>query len=193
MNISIVTPCSRPKNLDLLKASINFPCEWHIVFDSHEIPVLIQDAVIFQEDWIYLHAVRGGVSGNLQRNYALDMITDPDTFVYFLDDDNLVYPKFYFLMSRFAALYPEFDGWVFNQECEDGFRWATQENIKVYKIDQAQYLLKRSYIDGHRFEQRYEADGLFIERLYDPNKIGHILEPLCFYNKLKWKEESQDV
>jgi hypothetical protein len=36
-----------------------------------------------------------GISGNPQRNYALTKITNPNTVLYYLDDDNILHPNLY--------------------------------------------------------------------------------------------------
>ena len=40
-----------------------------------------------------------GVSGNAQRNYALTKITNQDTLLYYLDDDNIIHPNMYRLLN----------------------------------------------------------------------------------------------
>jgi hypothetical protein len=39
------------------------------------------------------------ISGNEKRNYALTKITNPDTFLYYLDDDNMIHPDLYDLLD----------------------------------------------------------------------------------------------
>jgi len=45
---------------------------------------------IYKCDWI---------SGNGQGNYALTKITNPDTLLYYLDDDNIIHPDLYNLLD----------------------------------------------------------------------------------------------
>ena len=40
-----------------------------------------------------------GISGNPQRNYALSKITNPNTLLYYLDDDNIIHPDLYKLLD----------------------------------------------------------------------------------------------
>lgn len=184
MNISIITPCTRIDNLVLLLKSITFPCNWYIIFDAEKVP----NADVEHPSWIHTDAVKGGVSGNLQRNRGLDLITDPETWVYFLDDDTIIHPDFYKEVEKFTTDFPQYSAWVFNQLLKDGSeRWATQQNIGVYRIDQAQYLLKRKFIGRKRFEQKYEADGILIEQLYkeDPRVFGYWFKTICYYNYLR--------
>ena len=39
------------------------------------------------------------IAGNGQRNYALTKITNPDTLLYYLDDDNTIHPDLYNLLD----------------------------------------------------------------------------------------------
>ena len=40
-----------------------------------------------------------GISGNGQRNYALTKITNENTLLYYLDDDNIIHPDLYNLLN----------------------------------------------------------------------------------------------
>ena len=47
---------------------------------------------IYQENDIQEYVYKGeGISGNPQRNYAWTKITNPNTFLHFLDDDNILH------------------------------------------------------------------------------------------------------
>ena len=55
---------------------------------------IITNPYLFKEDnkikeYIYKCS---GISGNGQRNYALSKITNEDTLLYYLDDDNIIHP-----------------------------------------------------------------------------------------------------
>lgn len=188
MNIVIVTPCSRPENLEKIKKSINLPCRWIIVYDSD---IAIKK---FNDPWIIELNIKGGISGNLQRNMALDYV-EKNEWVYFLDDDNLLHPDFIKIKEgheAIAYLYKDSFtlpfGYLFPQEMPDGnIRMLDKNNIKVCFIDQAQYLLHMSLIGQKRFTQQYEADGIFIEGIYKEycDKIIIAVEPVCYYNKLR--------
>ena len=39
------------------------------------------------------------IAGNGQRNYASTKITNPDTLLYYLDDDNIIHPDLYNLLD----------------------------------------------------------------------------------------------
>jgi hypothetical protein len=181
-NISIITPCSRPNNLGLIKNSINFPCNWYIVYDL-ENPINI-----FSEDWIHELHIKGGVSGNLQRNMALDTIPE-NQWVYVLDDDNLIHPNMYSALSEVYISNSAVKAIVFSQLMSpSSIRNVSPDTIKVCKIDQAQYIVSKELIRDLRYQQTYIADGYFIEELYNKHKndFALIQKPICYYNKLKW-------
>lgn len=187
MKITVITPCSRPENLHLLKESIRFDCTWIIVYDAE---TLVKR---FDEPWIMEFAIKGGVSGNLQRNLALDN-TDNDSWVYFLDDDNLIHPKLVEFVNSGKLSYwtelnnpPRVKGLIFGQTGEGLTRMPNVNWIKVCHVDQAQYFLHYSLIGKLRFLQVYEADGHFIERIFNEHGKSIVImnEIMCYYNKLR--------
>ncbi len=179
MKLTIITPCSRPENLQKIKESINVKCTWIICYDSDK------EIKNFDDDWIIEIFTKGGIAGKKQVNHALDYV-DKDSWVYVLDDDNLLHHKFNIdLFSRLSFYY---NGFIFSQELPDGsIRIPSKDNIKVCHVDQAQYLLHMSLIGEKRFIQQYEADGIFIEQIYNEHadKILVTSEVLCYYNKLR--------
>ena len=82
-------------------------------------------------------------------------------------------------------------GYIFGQDLGNGQkRIPVRESIKVCHVDQAQYLLKMDIIKSKRYIQKYEADGHFIEELFNAysDRISVIDDVLCFYNRLKWEK-----
>ena len=63
------------------------PVVWISIADTHGTHI---DFYILE--YIYKCS---GISGNGQRNYALSKITNEDTLLYYLDDDNIIHPKLY--------------------------------------------------------------------------------------------------
>jgi glycosyltransferase involved in cell wall biosynthesis len=181
MGLIIITPCTRTWNLQKIKESINLTCEWIIVYDSETC-----NPIFCLDEWIIELNIKGGISGNLQRNLALDYCGKND-WVYFLDDDNLLHPEFYALFLN-DMWRPNLCGILFSQELPDGsIRKVDKDNVRVCCIDQAQYILHMSLIREKRFIQQYEADGIMIEQIYKEhsNKILITNQVLCYYNKLR--------
>lgn len=188
MKFRIVTPCSRPENLLPIYQSIQgykskstHDVEWIIVFDRpipEHLPDL-GDTVIL---WIDLKGK--SVVGHQQRNLALDAYTDG--YIYFLDDDNILHPNFHLIepFLRENVL-------ILDQSNKKGkrVRVARQRNIRVGKIDTAQYIVYRPLVKNERFLLVYEADGMFISELYNfcYEKFLYLNTPqgLCYYNYLR--------
>lgn len=188
MKLNIVTACSRPENLYTMLpdieecASLIDNVEWHIVFDlSCCEPVYVPGAKTYG---ISLPESRYGMG---QRNLALDKIDDG--WVYFLDDDNLINPE---LCTRIMSALREDRSkraFAFHQSLAgNNVRYANPKNMRVGYVDMAQVCIMRDFIGDARFElPKYEADGIFIERLYNhnPSAWGFIDKVLCFYNALR--------
>jgi len=94
--LTIITPCYRVENLLLLKNSINFDYveEWIIVYDNPK-KFENQENNKIKE---FLHT-SDGISGNPQRNFALNQIQNPNALLYYLDDDNILHPNIYNLLN----------------------------------------------------------------------------------------------
>ena len=92
--LTIITPCCRPNNLIKLYDSINFNYinEWIVVYDEKKIKQNPNILNHFNNKKIKEYFHRGnGISGNPQRNRALDKIENKNTMVYYLDDDNIIH------------------------------------------------------------------------------------------------------
>jgi len=119
-----------------------------------------------------------GISGNPQRNYALTKITNPDTLLYYLDDDNIVYPNIYRLFDIIdnSKLY------TFNQ-----FAGHKGTRIGLNGIDTAMVIIPYQLCKTEKWILHYyNADGYYIYECYYKNKQHHIYvdNDLCYYNKL---------
>lgn len=188
--ITIITPSYRTNNLIKLKNSINFNYinEWIIVYDGSKIktnPYIFKDDPINVNNKIkeFLHN-GDGISGNPQRNYALDIIESSNTqsenkettFLYYLDDDNLIHPNLYKLLNIIEGnkIY------TFNQTNR-----IKGNDINVGKIDTAMVLIDSNLCKNIRWiKDIYSADGYYIKECYEKNIDKHIYvnNDLCYYN-----------
>jgi hypothetical protein len=177
--LTIITPSYRVDNLTKLYNSINFDYvdEWIIVYDGTKIKEKFQ---FFQNNGKIKEYVHTGIgiSGNPQRNYALKTIKNPDTLLYYLDDDNIVHPSLYQLLN----IVDPTKMYTFNQHNR-----IKGNNINVGNIDTAMMLIPFRLC--HTFDwivDKYDADGYYIKKCYDNNKNSHIFvdNDLCYYNKL---------
>jgi len=177
--LTIITPSFRLQNLPAIKNSINFDYvnEWIIVYDGNKIndmPNLFTENEKIKE---YLHKSDGKV-GNAQRNYALSKISNQNTYVYYLDDDNLIHPMFYKLLD----IIDENKIYTFNQE--SGIKG---NNIDINHIDTAMFLIDYNLCKDVTWNvDIYNADGYYIKECYEKNSDKHIFidNDLCFYNKI---------
>lgn len=179
--ITIITPSYRINNLIDIKKSINFEYvdEWIIVYDGSKVT---DNPKIFEnqennkiKEYVFQDI---GISGNPQRNYALTKISNPDTLIYYLDDDNIMHQDFYKLLN----VIDNTKMYTFNQH-----KRLKGNNISYSKIDTAMFVIPyKLYKDVKWIVQYYEADIYYILECYNKYKNIHIYvdNDLCYYNKI---------
>ena len=173
--ITIITPCTRQENLQKIKESIDFSrvCEWIIVYDSTTIQQKWNNDPKISE---YFHSNPESVVGNSQRNFALQIVKNKDTFIYFLDDDNLMHPELFKLNLIPDTFYS------FNQE-----NGLVGKKLSVGYVDTAMVLIYYPIANSIQWDlNKYHSDGLYFSKLYLANKHKwvYINKSLCYYNKL---------
>jgi hypothetical protein len=168
--ITIITPCIRVINLQFLKESIQFDrvCEWIIIYDYPIEKKLFDDPKISE----YFHTNPKSIVGNDQRNYALKRVKNENSYIYFLDDDNLMHPGIFEINLLPNKIY------TFDQE-----NGLYGKRIKVNYIDTGMFLV---YYNNIQWKiDIYNADGFYIQDCYKLNKNWiYINKPICYYNKL---------
>jgi len=103
--LTIITACSRKNNLKRVSESINFDLtdSWIIVYDSFKVgdsELLFVNNPNIKE---YYHDTSGSRYGNSQKNFGLELVHTG--FVYFLDDDNIMHPNFWKILSSLDQEY----------------------------------------------------------------------------------------
>ena len=187
--IIIITPASRFKNLKILKKSINFNFifKWIIIYDGNLIKNYFKqfEKINQIEEFIYFPSINE-IQGNGQRNYALDHIkknySTECPFIYFLDDDNIIHPNFYKLISKFQ----ENHMYTFDQQRTRYILSGIKP--KLYYIDQAMFISDFNIVRDIRFNSStYNADGSYIEECYKKNTKNHLYinEVGSYYNYLR--------
>lgn len=205
----VITPVSRPENLDLLFESIypnhRFDTKWMVVIDETAVPnpfprvftmlkhlpgVYTQAGVSF-----YTYPSKdNGLSGNPQRNFALgkldSWLINQDFWVYFLDDDNVMHPDFFQEMSEEIQRAPSTLGFVVDQIWRDGrIRIPAHPNrMRPTFCDTAQFLLHCSAIGEDRWDPwDYCADGHFFSKIYRRHSDHFVFveKRLAYYNALR--------
>jgi hypothetical protein len=188
LKLTIITPCIRPENLIKIQNSINFDYvnEWIIVYDGNHISSLPN--TIDKNSKIKEYIFKGeGISGNPQRNFALDLIETLDTYLYFLDDDNIIHPDFYELLDTIkpGKIYT-----VNQSRPKNVFPYKTLlrgDTIELYNIDTAMFLIDFNLCKDVRWIiDKYNADGFYIKECYEANQEKWIFidKTMSYYNKL---------
>ena len=171
-----------------LRESINFDYveEWIIVYDGTKIKQL--PSVLDKHEKIkeYIH-VGEGISGNPQRNFALDLIKNENTYLYFLDDDNIIHKDLYSIFEKLESgkIY------TFDQSRPKNVypykELLTGDNIELYNIDTAMFMIDFILCKDIRWKvDKYNADGFYITECYENNKDKwvYVNKTLSYYNKL---------
>lgn len=188
--ITIITPSYRVENLLNVKNSINFKYveEWIIVYDGSKItdnPNLFKgqenDKI---KEYVYLG---NGSSGNPQRNYALSKLTNTNTSLYYLDDDNIINPNIYTLLN----IMEKNKMYTFNQYNPTSIYSEKNilkgDTICVKHIDTAMVIIPYDLCKDIRWIfDNYFADGFYIQDCYAKNMNNHIFvdNELSYYNSM---------
>lgn len=176
--IYIITPCSRPGNLPLMADSIPTECSWVISFDAsvHE---------HFYPNAINFYCPETGASGNHARNFALDSLKlEDDDWVYILDDDNIVHPRWYEVIKQHMHLDVPMLTW--GQVHKDGNpRLRPTGDPRVGNIDTACYMVRGYVMRNTRFPLEYTADGMLAEQIARNLGVHTINDYLAYYNYLR--------
>ena len=157
-----------------LAFSIRWDCvtQWYLVYDTgrqHDLQPLFSDSPQITE--IYYQAEEGNILGNMQRNRALQSIANG--LVYFLDDDNLMHPNFWNLLSNMSlGSVTTFD--QLRLEADPPVR-INGSTLGVGQIDTAMMVVDRALIGNTRWDgPSGVADGQFAEALRDGHPDKHV-------------------
>jgi hypothetical protein len=182
MFLNLITPCTRPKNLFTIAESIRdtIPREcyrWIVVFDAASIPNCPLPA---NAEYHAVH-VPGSISGNGQRNYALDLVEHGH--VYFQDDDTAVHPDLWSNINHLNNV----DFISFKQAHKSGALRLDGRDIRVGSIDSHNFVSAYSAIGRKRWILGdYCADGHFAHDVYNASKtVVYIDRVLSVYNVLR--------
>ena len=183
-SLTIITPCSRPKNLQVVKDSIfkqkwKFNFKWLIVHDAEYIEIeLFPELNIYQFNYYEPNSV----VGHAQRNFALNLIAKG--LVYFLDDDTILHPNF---AKAINEIEPDIDFFHFQQSYKDKSIRILGKEVEVDKIDTGSFVFIISLAKDVFFDvSKYNADGYFAKAIYSKAKNPVYVDyPLSYYNYLR--------
>jgi len=167
---------------------------WFVLFDLTNLIEIPTDILSFLKPIANLrfYDTVEGDFGHDMINKTIDEISDG--IIYVVDDDNILHPNFFPLIEDWYNNHSEKDGIIFSQKISgvdftgQDLRIAASENVKVGKIDMAQFCLKREFYGNHRIPKNmYVGDGVLIEEIF--NKYSEkflITEQIgCYYNYFK--------
>lgn len=176
MMLNIITPCSRPENLHEIAKTINVPTyRWIVVFDG---PISENPP---PEAECYSLVDPNSISGNAQRNFALDLVQG-DGWIYFNDDDTVIHPELWDSIKDLDA-----DLVSFKQILPSGELRLDGKRLMLNSIDSHNFAMKVSLLGDSRWNlKRYDADGLFIHECWLKSKnYKYIDKVLSVYNALR--------
>lgn len=172
--IYIITPCSRPDNLQYLAESILFQYveKWIIVYDRPKEETYRFKDHPHSDRIVELMCKEDALFGNACRNMGIDYLVQNDLngFLFFLDDDNLVHPNMWQLPEK--GLDPE-RVYTFDMQRSHYKRdLILGDNPVITRIDTAMVLVHSSMLNGKNGKHKirwnlpeYCADGRFIEEI----------------------------
>jgi len=204
--INIITRCTRPNNLVKVKESIfrdssleiksNLKINWHILFDTA--PLKDIDAELLSSissENTKIHFINSGDGGLLYpQSSELIKTFDPNSWFYFLDDDNLLHDDFYNYINASEMLdSKDHLIHVVSQKVSGkdftglDVREATANNTGFQKTDIAQVIVKSKLINDYTFGKSYAADGHFIQAVLNdhPEYFRYHDVILSHYNYLE--------
>jgi len=176
MMLYIVTPCSRPENLAQIRKSIPSAFTWVVMMDAstdHKAPSGAN---------VTHYSKKTGHWGNPLRNEFLDLYQDQFTendWVYFLDDDNILHPKFIQQIESLLYLNAGIVTWG-----QEG-RLRPTDQPRIGNIDTASFMFRPTETNKLRFENIYEADGMFAQAATRLTNLICVEAYLCYYNALR--------
>jgi glycosyltransferase involved in cell wall biosynthesis len=208
MKISIITRCTRQHNLKTVKDSVfnNVPkgvkIDWHVIFDVNTLKDIDAEMLgnLKDKNTTY-HFERGDKQGMLYPQSSKLIETFKNCWVYFLDDDNVMHPKFYEVISNKVQNNPDKKVHVVSQTVDGKdfsglkFRLAAPQFVKKSGIDLAQYIVHVDVYNkyGYKFQPDYCADGILIEQVFKEHSdwFTFEVEELCYYNALEKKSSAK--
>lgn len=205
MKLHIFTRCTRLENLKLITSSIDkavsqvdyLDLTWHIIFDISYFKNIPSDILEDYSKVAQLHFKDNKGHGmRVFHDLISDLDVDYDSWMYILDDDNLMHPKFIkIIVDLEKSAKFDYKNFVVFDQYIGGKDWTGLEvrkvninEIKVKEIDSAQFIFRlKSYDFYEEFGEGYLADGIFIEKAFkrDPEGFYYVPEILSFYNAVE--------
>jgi hypothetical protein len=166
--VLIITPCSRPENLEKIRESIDFDNDnflsWIIIYDLRHMKFIKRYSNC--NKIVETGCTEEGVNGHQIRNMALREIVR-EGLIYFLDDDTIVHPFFWTIVNNF---HQEINIYTFNLLDQNG-TIHYGNNPTIGNINTYQFIFHKKIINNYAFNPNdYYSDGLFIQTLCQENQ-----------------------
>jgi len=189
--VFIITPCTRPLYLSKISESIPKECEWIVVFDNKiKNEHSVHNATIIKSPFT-------GFRGYPNKNYGLDYIannlnpTDND-WVVILHDDNIIHPNWWDAVKNHLNSNHSMITWgqCFSDETP---KINPVEIPKIGNIDTAQYMVRWDIAKNIRYQNVYEADGIYAQESASRGSVLTIPEYLSYHNFLRSHKKGNSV
>jgi len=183
--VNIITPCSRPENLEIIHASIkqvlhDVDWKWLVCFDGCVVKGC--DPKNFENTSFFRVTNEKSKSGNAQRNYCLTVLQNSG-WVYFLDDDTIMHK------GLREAVTQDADMITFTQIDNRGYiRLNATETPQVGYVDSGNFLVKAEIAKQVEWVlDAYEADGMYAKKCRELSNNFKAVNGLTasIYNELK--------
>ena len=179
--IYIITPCSRPQNLEAIYQSLPKASDIHWILCSdhnNKLPTFNNSTNMVCDDT--------GIVGTKARNYVLDNFNFGDEdHILFHDDDNVVHPDLYINIK--PHLEEDFSILSWGQLNKDNsVRLLPTSHMYSGYVDTASFLIKWKHNKAIRHKtDRYDHDGIYAYECSQNGKVIVLDSYLCYYNYLR--------
>jgi hypothetical protein len=175
--IYIVTPCSRPENLETISESIPSQCKWIVLHEPHiSIPKIHNINSIV--------CPKTGFVGADGRNYFINNFNlKDDDWIYPLDDDNIIHPD---LIPNILELLDMDISIIHWGQLNKNQTIRLHPKIAIDKIDAACFISKWKYNKYIKYNTiKYNYDGLYAIECANNGPVVKLNMYLCYYNYLR--------
>ena len=206
LNLTIITPVARPGARDrLMKLDKcmrwDLVMEWILVYDTSQLvdlePYFVKNPKVTE---LYFQGADITVAGHKRNrgyyNYNRGLQNVRHGLVYFLDDDNVVHPNFWHIMTNSLLGHIVTFDQLRNPSLLDlvtpGHEVFKGDNVVAGHIDTAMFVVDRGIIGAHRFQEDVTwGDFLFIDKLLQNNSDKHIYIPevAAYYNYIGQRKQ----
>ena len=195
LKILLITRCSRPQNLELMKQSIlrsfnntKFEPVWFIIFDLNRVE---KDEVLeFKEEWIHTKQIKSNIvyACDLLNIALFDEISNDCIYSYLFDDDNI-------LMDNMVSLIPidkhdkivVWDMYLSKNLPTKSLKKKLKnlEKGAYGKIDASQFVLPIKQLkEVGGYVQSQGTDGKTFDKVAEKCKIHYTKKVGAYYNRL---------